>query len=67
MAIKTVYRPKWTPPSLRNEKKLVRKGSVKIGERTYVCLARWSKKRRAFVLEALVLYSSTLHHALELV
>jgi len=52
--IKTVHRSLWTPPSLRNPRNLIQGGCETINGVTYVRLERWSRRRRAFVLEGLV-------------
>ena len=58
VGIKTVRRHKWTPPSLRDPRNLIQAGTEVVNGVEYVRLHRWSKKRRAFVLEALVLPNS---------
>jgi hypothetical protein len=57
-SIVTVHRGKWTPPSLRDPKRLIAGGAETINGITYYRLQRWSPRRRAFVLEALVLSGS---------
>jgi len=52
--IKTVERSWWTPPSLRDPKRLILGGEEKVEGVSYIRLERWSRRRRAFVLEALI-------------
>jgi hypothetical protein len=58
--IKVVYRPELILSFHRDSSKLIREGCQKINGFDYVRFVRWNKHRRAFVLEALVLYQSEL-------
>lgn len=52
--IRVVNRPEWTPKSLQTDRSLIREGCEKIGGHSFIRMVRWNRRRRAFVLEALV-------------
>ena len=56
--VRVVHRPEWVPPSLRDSRVLIRGGCEKVNGVTFIRLERWSRRRRAFVLEALALPDS---------
>ncbi len=62
--IKTVNRPEWVPPSLRNPNHLLQAGTEEINGVTFIRLERWNRRRRAFVLEGLTLPHSAVMNLL---
>jgi hypothetical protein len=62
----TVHRPEFTLPSSRTDRSLIRAGAEKINGQMYVRYERWNRRRRAFVLEALVLFRSRTRRKLDI-